>query len=216
MVADSARRLDGDTPAQRTSRGEAITTGRLAKCYCFEELANMARRLIRRCGLQLEVGAEDVANSMLYELWMATAAGKTPELEPGGDSRKFARLLLARVVLQARRQTRSIKRGGSGGVEGHGGGDGRPASGRSLHRVAVDLDGLQAVGPAVEDLVNASMEVEHLTERLGDPELVHIATMRLEEYTGREIAREIGQDHATVCRKIRRIRSIWQESGLES
>jgi uncharacterized protein YerC len=176
----------------------------------------MARRLIRRCGLQLEVGAEDVANSVLYELWMATAAGKTPELEPGGDSRMFARLLLARVLLQARRGIRSIKRSGSAGREVHAGGDGRPASGPSPHRVAVDLDSLQAVGPAVEDLVNASMEVEHLTERLGDPVLKQIARMLFEERTDRDIAREIGQCRATVCRKIRQIRMIWREWSLES
>ncbi len=215
MVADSARRLDGDTPAQRTSRGEAITTGRLAKCYCFEELANMARRLIRRCGLQPEVGAEDVANTVLYDLWMAAAAGKTPELEPGGDSRKFARLLLARVMLHARRRARSIKRGGSGGVEGHAGGNGTPASGRSLHRVAVDLDGLQAVGPAVEDLVNASMEEERLTERLGDPVLKQIARMLVEERAVRDMAREIGQGAASIMRKIRQIRKIWRQSCVK-
>jgi IS30 family transposase len=75
---------------------------------------------------------------------------------------------------------------------------------------------LQAVGPAVEDLVNASMEEQELTERLGDADLKHIVRMRLEGYSVRQIASEIGQDHATVCRKIRRIRSIWRQSGLES
>ena len=62
----------------------------------------------------------------------------------------------------------------------------------------------------------ASMEVDDLTERLGDPEITHIVMMRLQGCTDPAIAREIGQDPATVCRKIRRIRSIWQESGLES
>jgi len=140
----------------------------------------MARPLIGHSGLQAEVGAGNVANTVLYDLCLAAAAGKTPELERGGDYRKFARVLLARVVLHARRRALSLKRGGSGGVEGHAGGDGRPASGRSLHRVAVDLDSLQAVGPAVEDLVNASMEEQELTERLGDADLKHIVRMRLE------------------------------------
>jgi len=191
-----------------------MTLGRLAKCYRFEDLANMARPLIRRYGLQAEVGAEDVANTVLYDLCMATAAGKARELQPGVDSRKFARLLLARVVLHARRQARSIKRGCSGGCEAPASAGRSPSSGPSLHRVAVDLDGLQAVGPTVEDLVIASMEVDDLTERLGDPELTHIVMMRLQGCTVREIARKIGQDHATVCRKIRRIRSIRPESGL--
>ncbi len=191
-----------------------MTLGRLAKCCSFEDLAKMARPLIGHSGLQAEVGAEDVANTVLYDLCMAAAAGKTPELDRGGDSRKFARVLLVRVVLHAQRRALSLKRGGSGGVEGHAGGDGRPASGRSLHRVAVDLDSLQAVEPAVEDLVNASMEEQELTERLGDADLKHIVRMRLEGYSVRQIASEIGQDHATVCRKIRRIRSIWRQSGL--
>ena len=215
MVADSARRLDGDTPAQRTSRGEAITTGRLAKCYCFEDLANIARPFIRRYGLQPEVGAEDIANAVLYDLGEAAAAGTTPELEPGGDSRKLARVLLAREVLDARRRVRSIKRGGSGRVEGHAGDDGRPASGRSLQRVAVDLDSLQAVGPAVEDLVIASIEEERLNERLGDPVLKQVARMLVDERAVRDIAGEIGQGAASIMRKIRQIRKIWWQSCVK-
>ncbi len=215
MVADSASQLDGDTPAGRTSPGEAMTIGGLAECYCFEDLAKMARPLIRSHGLQAEVGAEDVANAVLYDLCMATAAGTTPELEPGGDSRKLARVLLAREVLDARRRVRSIKRGGSGRVEGHAGGDGRPASGRSLHRVAVDLDSLQAVGPAVEDFVIASMEEGRLIERLGNPVLKQIARMLVEERAVRDIAREIGQGAASIMRKIRQIRKIWRQSCLK-
>jgi len=68
----------------------------------------------------------------------------------------------------------------------------------------------------VEDLVIASMEEERLSELLDDPELEHIATMRLQRYTVPEIAREIRQCHASVSRKILQIQTIWRESGLES
>jgi len=88
--------------------------------------------------------------------------------------------------------------------------------GPGLQRVALDLDGLQAIGPAVEELVIALMEEERLTELLDDPELKHIATMWLQGYTVPEIAREIRQGHATVSRKILQIQTIWRESGLES
>ncbi len=116
---------------------------------------------------------------------MATAAGSTPELEPGGDSRKFSRVLLAGEVLHARRQARSIRRDGGGGCDAAASAGRGPASSGSLHRVAVNLEGLQAVGPAVEDLVIASIVVEDLTERLSDPELVHIVMMRLRGCTVR-------------------------------
>jgi len=208
--------MHGDVPAKQTSAGDAIATGYLAESACFKDLAKMARPLIRRYRLQAEIGAADVANTVLYNLGMATAAGKARKLEPGVDARKFARLLLARVVLQAWRQARSIRRGGSGRDKAPAGGDGGPASGRSLQRVAVDLDGLQATGPTAEELVIASMEVEHLTESLGDPVLKQIARMRLEQYNVGEIAREIGQGHATVSRKLLEIQRIWRESGLES
>jgi len=192
-----------------------MTIGGLAECYCIEDLANLARPLIRRYGLQADVGAEDVANSVLYTLCLATAAGTTPELEPGGGSRKFAMFLVAREVLHARSRARSIRRGGSGRDKAPAGGEGGLASGPSLHRVAVDLEGLQTVGPAVEELVNASMEVEHLTERLGDAVLVHIVMMLLQGCTVREIGREIGLGAATIMRKIRQIRKIWRQSALE-
>jgi hypothetical protein len=58
------------------------------------------------------------------------------------------------------------------------------------------------------------MEVEELTERLVEPELKQIATMRLERYTVREIARRIRHGGATIIRKLRQIREIWRESGL--
>ncbi len=193
-----------------------MTLGRLAECYSFEDLVKLALPLVRCYRLQPEVGPEDVANAVLYHLWRAAAARKTPELEPGGDSRKFAGVLLARVVLQARRQARSIRRGGSGRDTACAGGDGSPSSGSGVHRVALDLDSLQAVGPAAVDLVDASMEEEDLTERLGEAELKQIVRMRLDEYTVGEIAREIGRGHATVSRKLLQIQTIWQQSRLNS
>jgi len=214
-VAASAKGIGGDIPAERTSGGDAMATGYLAECSCFNELSNMARPLIRRFGLQAEIGAEDAANITLYCFCRAMAAGKAPGFEPDGEFWKFARVLLVRVVLHARRQARSIRRGGSGGGDGAASAGRSPALYGSLHRVAVNLDGLQAVGPAVEDLVIASMEEKRLTELLHDPELEHIATMRLQRHTVREIARKISHDHATVCRKLRRIQTIWRESGLD-
>jgi len=214
-VADLARMIDGDTPDERTSGGEAMATGYVAECSCFKDLVKMARPLIRRLGLQAEIGAEDAANTALYYLCMAVAAGEAPGFESGGEFEKFARVLLVRVVLHARRQARSIRRGGSGGCDAAASAGRSAAPHGSLHRVVVNLEGLQAVGPAVEDLAIASMEEERLTELLDDPELEHIATMKLQGYTIRETAREINQDHATVCRKLRRIQTIWRESGLE-
>jgi len=193
-----------------------MATRRLAECYSFEVLAKMARPLIRRYGLQAEVGADDVANTVLYAICTASGEGRTPELEPGEDSRKFARLLLVREVSHVRSRVCRMKRGGSGRHKAPACGDGGPWSGPRLQRVALDLDGLQAIGPAVEDLVIASMEEERLSELLDDPELEHIATMRLQRYTVPEIAREIRQCHASVSRKILQIQTIWRESGLES
>ncbi len=184
-MAASAKAIGGDIPAERTSGGDAMATGYLAECSCFKELSNMARPLIRRFGLQDEIDAEDAANTALYCLCRAVAAGKAPGFEPDGEFGKFARVLVVRVVLHARRQARSIRRGGSGGCDAAASAGRGPASSGSLHRVAVNLEGLQAVGPAVEDLVIASIVVEDLTERLSDPELVHIVMMRLRGCTVR-------------------------------
>jgi len=191
-----------------------MATGYLDECSCFKELSDMARPLIRRFGLEAEIGAEDAANTALYCL--CRAAGKAPWFEPRGEFHKFARLLLVRVVLHARRQARSLRRGGLGGCDAAASAGRSTASCGSLQRVALDLDGLQAVGPAVEDLVIASMEEERLTELLDDPELKHIATMKLHGYTVREIARETRQGRATVCRKLLQIQRIWRKWVLES
>jgi len=188
----------------------------LAECSCFKDLAKMARPLIRRFGLRAEIDAEDVANTALYWLCRAVDEGRAPGVQPDGEFGMFARVLLVRAVLQARRRARSLRRGGSAGVEVVSGAEGAPPSSRCLHRLALDLDGLQATGPSVEDLVNASMEAEYLTERLDDPALKQVAAMRLQGYTVREIARKTRQGRATVNRKILQIRTIWRNWGLES
>ena len=215
IVAGSVREIDGDIPADRTSGGDAMATDYLCEWSCFKDLAKMAQRLIRRFGLQAEIGAEHAANSALYCVCRAVAAGKAPRFEPGGEFGKFARVLLVRVVLHARSRARSIRRGGSARDKVPAGGDRGPESGPSLHRVRVDLDGIQAGGPAVEEVVDAAIEVEDLTKRLVDLGLKQIAMMRLQGYTVPEIARETKQSRATVSRKLLQVRTIWRRCVLE-
>ncbi len=81
MMPGSSCGFYGEIAAERTSGRDAMSDGRHADCMCLADLAEMARPLIRRYGLQAEVGAEDVANTALFLLCKAVSARKAPDLD---------------------------------------------------------------------------------------------------------------------------------------
>jgi DNA-directed RNA polymerase specialized sigma24 family protein len=54
-------------------------------------------------------------------------------------------------------------------------------------------------------------DYERLLDRLGDAELRSIALWALEGYTNAQIAVKLGKVESTVERKLKRIRSLWNE-----
>jgi DNA-directed RNA polymerase specialized sigma24 family protein len=177
-------------------------------------MVKLARALIRRYGLQAVLDAEDAANAALYQVYKATSVGKPPRFEDDDGLWRFARVLVAREILDTRRRIGSVRRGGPGREREKPdvAGSEELVVDRGFVQADVELDKLQSRGVSAEDRVAGALEVEHLIAMLGDPMLKRIVRLRLEGYTDAEIAEETGQDRTTIYRKVRRIRDIWRQS----
>lgn len=64
--------------------------------------------------------------------------------------------------------------------------------------------------PSPEFAVELAEEYHRLLDALGDDELRRVAVRKVEGYSNQEIADEIRRSVATVERKLRLIRQIWE------
>jgi IS30 family transposase len=55
---------------------------------------------------------------------------------------------------------------------------------------------------------------DHVLRVLGDDQLRQIAVWKLEGYSNAEIAAKLGRSDATVERKLKLIRELWEAAGL--
>ena len=72
------------------------------------------------------------------------------------------------------------------------------------------LEQMEIAGPTPAEAVALSEALERRLQALADPELRQIAFWRLEGYTSREVAAQLGCTERSVERKLGRIRSRWR------
>ena len=118
------------------------------------------------------------------------------------------------VILQHKRRSRSVKRGGDG-RDGEGSDPSRPcsrdtasAASRGFRRVEADLDRFASHEPAFEEVVDAKIDLEALAERIHHDRLRTILTMHHQGHSITEIAAALGLHRHTVARKMRQIAQI--------
>jgi DNA-directed RNA polymerase specialized sigma24 family protein len=73
------------------------------------------------------------------------------------------------------------------------------------------LDGFESPAPPPDLAAQLAEEFQHLLAQLPDPGLQSIAVLKLEGYSGEEIAKELGCGVRTVERKLMLIRRQWTE-----
>src|SRR5205823_14845901 len=93
--------------------------------------------------------------------------------------------------------------------------------GRVVPMSAVVADASDGSGPAVAasdpDPAEATAMAEgfdHMLRVLGDDQLRQIAVWKLEGYSNAEIAGRLGRSDATVERKLKLLRELWEDAGL--
>jgi RNA polymerase sigma factor (sigma-70 family) len=145
---------------------------------------------------------EDVALSAFHSF--CQAAQRFPRLNDRDDLWQVLVMLTARKAFHERRSQQRLKRGGSAGDDGP-----RPAAAAA----AVALDEIVGAEPTPEFAVSIAEHFEALLAKLPSEELRQIARLRLEEYSGAEIAERLGVTERTVSRKLVLIRSYWEKDA---
>jgi DNA-directed RNA polymerase specialized sigma24 family protein len=163
----------------------------------FQKMVALARHKLQ--GLPRRAAdEEDVALSAFHSFCRGTIAGRFPQL---GDRNSLWPLLVAITAHKAvdlLRHEHRRKRGGPA-----------PEDGEPVSEAEVD----QVIGrePTPEFALQVAEECQRLLDRLADDGLRSVALWKMEGYTVEEIAARLGCVPRTVERKLRMIRSLWEE-----
>lgn len=182
--------------------GDRAAAQPLWEAYCLR-LAGLARRKLRNAPRQV-ADEEDAALSAFDSLCRGAEVGRFPQLRDRNDLWHLLVVLTARKALQQARHACREKRGG-----------GKVLLERDLESPGGSGDdGLaQVVGrePTPDFVAQVAEEFRSLLNRLGDPELRSIALWKLEGYTNDEIAGKLNCVPRTVERRLRVIRTLWDQ-----
>lgn len=145
---------------------------------------------------------EDVALSVLESFFAAARWGRFPDLKDRDELWRLLARMTSRKSIDYLRTGRRLRRG-RGLVGGESAFADKSSSRDGIDKVAGD-------DPTPELAMILTEQCEHLLNRLDSP-LKDIALKKLEGYTNKEIARQLGCAVATVERRLRLIRIEWQE-----
>jgi DNA-directed RNA polymerase specialized sigma24 family protein len=169
----------------------------------FHRMVALARQRLRGARRR-EADEEDVALSAFDSFCRGAAQGHFPRLTDRHDLWQLLLVITARKALDLLDRQGRLKRGG-GRVRGESGLLGAAESGnRGIEQVV-------GSEPTPEFAARVAEECQRLLDKLGDAELRDIAVWKMEGRTNQEIARRRGCALATVERRLRMIRKLWQD-----
>jgi RNA polymerase sigma factor (sigma-70 family) len=189
---------------RRVKEGDRTAAQELLARY-FRRLLGLARAKLR--GKRLHgADEEDVVQSALVGFFLGAEKGQYTQLQDRDD---LWHLLVTITVRKAQKFVKEQQRQKRcPGKEEHG--TPSPGSGDTVSKdQALEQFADPHASPDIEVLANET--IERLLERLGNSRLRTIAVWRWEGYTVEEIATMLGCSPRTVLRKLRLIRTIWDE-----
>jgi DNA-directed RNA polymerase specialized sigma24 family protein len=173
---------------QRLKAGDKDAIEQLWKRY-FERLVRLARR--RLGGNRSPVAdEEDVALSAFDSVCRRSREGRFRRLVTRNDLWQILAIVTRRKAINQRKKEACQKR---------------------LHGTEAPGEGAASRQPDPPTAVQIAEECRRLLEKLNDLQLQQIAVAKMEGYSNEEIARIIERSVATVERKLKLIRSIWQD-----
>lgn len=164
-------------------------------------------RLIRIANAQLATSPkrvadeDDVVVAAFAAFFKGVECGRFSRLSDRNDLWQILVMLTERQAINQTRAERAKKRGG-GQVRGD-----------SVNDIETGAGFSQKADPSPTPAfaMQASEELHLLLSRLKDEGLKRVALRKLEGFTNKEIAKELGRAVCTVERKLKRIREIWTE-----
>ena len=179
--------------------GDPDAVERLWQRY-FQRLIDLARKKLR--ALPHREAAEDVALSAFDSFCRGAGRGRFPQLVDRQNLWRLLVVITARKATRYKRDANRHKRGGQSIAIGEGTPD---ADMETYLEQIVDRE------PTPEFAAQAADECRHLMGLLGDPELESIALLRMEGHTVEEIGERLDYVPRTIKRKLRLIRSMWEQ-----
>jgi DNA-directed RNA polymerase specialized sigma24 family protein len=178
--------------------GDAVAAQRLWESY-FRRLVGLARRRLRGAAPGV-ADAEDVALSAFDSFCRGAGRGRFPRLNDRDDLWQVLVVLTARKAADLLRAEAAQKRGGGRPRPRDGGPDPGAVAGRE---------------PTPSFAAQVADECRRLLDRL-DEELRALALLKMEGYTNAEIAAWLGRSLATVERKLKLIRRVWETEAPDA
>jgi RNA polymerase sigma factor (sigma-70 family) len=175
--------------------GDGAAAQQLWEKY-FVRLVELARRKLRGRKPH-SADEEDIALSAFNSFCFGAEQGRFPKLADRHDLWQILVMIAARKAANLLRHERAAKRGGQVIHEANG----RDASDRLADIVGND--------PSPSFAAQVAEEYYRLVDELDD-DLRRIAQLKMEGLTDKRIAKLIGCSQATVERKLRLIRRLWQ------
>jgi DNA-directed RNA polymerase specialized sigma24 family protein len=149
---------------------------------------------------------EDVALSALDSFYRGLGRGRFPRVRDRDNLWRLLVVITARKALNLKRQERARKRGG-GAVAGE--------SGLRLPdeetRTEAGIEHVVSREPTPEFAAQVAEEYQRLLDRLARSDLETVARWKMEGFTNDEIAAKLGCVPRTIERKLRVIRSLWEQ-----
>jgi DNA-directed RNA polymerase specialized sigma24 family protein len=194
----------------RLKAGDPDAAQKLWERY-FRRLVGLARKKLRAAPRRA-ADEEDVALSAFDSFCRGAERDRFPQLHDRLDLWQLLVLLTARKASDLAQHERRQKRGGGAVLDEAALPRGRAPADSSAQEAALE----QIEGPEPTPAFAAQMaeECRRLLERLDNPELRSLALRKVEGYGNEEIAAQLGCGLRTVERRLRLIRSIWEQEGV--
>jgi DNA-directed RNA polymerase specialized sigma24 family protein len=191
---------------RRLQAGDAAAAQPLFERY-FGPMVRLARaRLHGRPNCVRD--EEDVALSAFASFCRRAGQGKFPKLTGGDNLWPLLVVITSRKAANELQRARRKKRGGAVGGEPAVADDEFTAEERGMEQLA-DTE------PTPDFAALMAEEFERLLDLLPDAKLRAIALLKMDGYSHSEIAAKLGCVEDTVGRKLKVIKSLWQESRDE-
>lgn len=164
----------------------------------FHRLVWLARRRLRSAAPRAG-DEEDVALSAFASFCRGAEAGRFPQLDDRDSLWKILVVLTARKASHlVRDESRQKRRGGRVSLDAE-------TDGGALLQQVLSREPTPAFAAEVAE------QYQRLLARLGDPELIRVAGLKMEGYTNDEIAGQLDCTTRTVERRLRIIRGLWEK-----
>ncbi len=184
--------------------GDRDATEKLWERY-FRRLIGLAcKRLDGRP--RLGADAEDVALSAFDSFFRGAEEGRFPKLQDRDDLWHLLVKITARKTHRLIRDQSRQKRGGGVVL-----GESALFSSDGSHDVMTGIDGVLSRAPSPAFAAQVTEEFERLFEQMGDADLRTIATLKMEGWTITEISQRLSRAPATIERKLKAIRLLWEK-----